>query len=167
MTVVRIARWRSRDLSQVDLLFALRAFGASSGPDTAMVSPPALITFALPLTGGDKLHAALVAGLPNRRQQFFDYLRDSVAVRSALVPIRLMPCDAVVWKDDRMLHGRNAFVADRPGERFLVEVRGRRRSLRTVRLAPRSIKHVAVSPLAFGSMRLDERPLGHARGSDC
>ena len=60
-----------------------------------------------------------MAGLPNRRQQVFDYLRDSVAVRSALVPIRLMPGDAVVWKDDRMLHGRNAFVADRPGERFL------------------------------------------------
>lgn len=58
-----------------------------------------------------------MAGLPNRRQQFFDYLRDSVAVRSALVPIRLMPGDAVVWKDDRMLHGRNAFPIG--GERFL------------------------------------------------
>jgi len=53
------------------------------------------------------------------RQQFFDYLRDSVAVKSALMPIKLMPGDAVVWKDDRMLHGRNAFQADRPGRRFL------------------------------------------------
>jgi alpha-ketoglutarate-dependent taurine dioxygenase len=53
------------------------------------------------------------------RQHFFDYLRDSVAVRSALVPIKLMPGDAVLWKDDRLLHGRNAFVGNRPGERFL------------------------------------------------
>jgi predicted aldo/keto reductase-like oxidoreductase len=43
-----------------------------------------------------------------------------------------------------------------------MEMRGRRRSFRPVRLAPRSIKDVAVSPLAFGSMRLDERPLDDA-----
>jgi len=41
-------------------------------------------------------------------------------------------------------------------------VRGRRRSLPAVRLAPRSIKDVAVSPLAFGSMRLNERSLSDA-----
>jgi len=35
------------------------------------------------------------------------------------VPIKLAPGDAVVWKDERLLHGRNAFQADKMGERFL------------------------------------------------
>ena len=98
-----------RDL-QVGVLRARHRDGQPTGLDHFRIAPH---------RGGEKLHTALVAGLPNRRQQFFDYLRDSVAVRSALMPIGLMPGDAVVWKDDRMLHGRNAFVADRPGERFL------------------------------------------------
>lgn len=53
------------------------------------------------------------------REAFFEFLRDSPSVREAIVPIKLAPGDAVVWKDERLLHGRNAFHADRPGQRFL------------------------------------------------
>ena len=53
------------------------------------------------------------------RERFFEYLRASEAVRAAIVPVKLAPGDAVVWKDERLLHGRNAFVATEPAERFL------------------------------------------------
>jgi alpha-ketoglutarate-dependent taurine dioxygenase len=53
------------------------------------------------------------------REQLFAYLQISEAVRAAVVPVKLAPGDAVVWWDDRLLHGRNAFAASSAGERFL------------------------------------------------
>ncbi len=53
------------------------------------------------------------------REQLFAYLQTSEAVRAAIVPVKLAPGDGVVWWDDRLLHGRNAFVASSIGERFL------------------------------------------------
>jgi alpha-ketoglutarate-dependent taurine dioxygenase len=53
------------------------------------------------------------------REELFAYLQSSEAVRAAIVPVKLSPGDAVVWWDDRLLHGRNAFVASAVGERFL------------------------------------------------
>lgn len=53
------------------------------------------------------------------REELFAYLRTSEAVRAAIVPVKLAPGDAVVWWDDRLLHGRNAFAASSAGERFL------------------------------------------------
>lgn len=53
------------------------------------------------------------------RERFFEYLQASPAVRAAIVPVKLAPGDAVVWKDERVLHGRNAFVATEVAERFL------------------------------------------------
>jgi alpha-ketoglutarate-dependent taurine dioxygenase len=53
------------------------------------------------------------------REKLFTYLRESPAVCAAIVPIKLSPGDAVVWKDERLLHGRNSFVATATSERFL------------------------------------------------
>jgi alpha-ketoglutarate-dependent taurine dioxygenase len=53
------------------------------------------------------------------RETFFAYLGDSKRVRDALVEVKLRPGDAVVWKDERVLHGRHAFVAHEMSERFL------------------------------------------------
>lgn len=53
------------------------------------------------------------------RQRFFAYLQGSRAVREAIAPVKLAPGDAVVWHDERLLHGRNAFQASAVGERFL------------------------------------------------
>lgn len=53
------------------------------------------------------------------RERLFAFLRDSPGVRRAIHPIKLAPGDGVVWKDERLLHGRNAFVASSVGERFL------------------------------------------------
>ena len=53
------------------------------------------------------------------REAFFGYLRDSKRVREALVEVKLKPGDCVVWKDERVLHGRNAFLAQEIAERFL------------------------------------------------
>ena len=53
------------------------------------------------------------------RERLFEYLHASEAVRAALVPVKLAPGDAVAWHDERVLHGRNAFVATEVAERFL------------------------------------------------
>jgi alpha-ketoglutarate-dependent taurine dioxygenase len=53
------------------------------------------------------------------RETFFGYLRQSQRVRNALVEVKLAPGDGVVWKDERVLHGRHAFVAQEMSERFL------------------------------------------------
>ncbi len=60
--------------------------------------------------------APAVQGL---RQTFFDFLRDSERVRRFLVEVKLRPGDAVIWKDERVLHGRHAFQAQETSERFL------------------------------------------------
>lgn len=53
------------------------------------------------------------------RERLFEYLQTSSAVRAAVTPVKLGPGDAVVWKDERLLHGRNAFVAHEVAARFL------------------------------------------------
>jgi Taurine catabolism dioxygenase TauD, TfdA family len=53
------------------------------------------------------------------RERFHHFLCNSPGVRRALLPVKLHPGDAVVWKDEHALHGRNAFVAHARSERFL------------------------------------------------
>jgi alpha-ketoglutarate-dependent taurine dioxygenase len=53
------------------------------------------------------------------RERFFQFLGSSPGVRRALVSLRLDTGDAVIWKDDEVLHGRNAFTASIASERFL------------------------------------------------
>ncbi|MBX3154680.1 MAG: TauD/TfdA family dioxygenase [Deltaproteobacteria bacterium] len=53
------------------------------------------------------------------RERFFAFLRDSPRVRRALTEVKLRPGEAVVWRDERCLHGRNAFSPQAVSERFL------------------------------------------------
>lgn len=53
------------------------------------------------------------------REQLFSFLRDSPGVAAATQAVKLGPGDAVVWKDERLLHGRNGFTATQVAERFL------------------------------------------------
>lgn len=52
-------------------------------------------------------------------EQFQDFLQTAPAVREVLKPVKLTPGDAVTWKDDYVLHGRNSFVATSVSERFI------------------------------------------------
>lgn len=52
-------------------------------------------------------------------ERFHNYLLESHIIKVKTVPIKLMPGDAVLWKDDEILHGRNSFEANRESERFL------------------------------------------------
>lgn len=52
-------------------------------------------------------------------ERFFLFLQSNPGVAEACRPVRLAPGEAVVWKDDRLLHGRNAFSATDPSERFI------------------------------------------------
>lgn len=58
-------------------------------------------------------------GILDLRERFHGFLRESAGVRAKTIGVKLARGDAVVWKDEELLHGRNAFSADRPGERFL------------------------------------------------
>ncbi|HEY9554791.1 TauD/TfdA family dioxygenase [Allosphingosinicella sp.] len=51
--------------------------------------------------------------------RFFNYLRASPLVKERTHAVKLGPGDAVTWKDRRVLHGRNSFMASRESERFL------------------------------------------------
>jgi alpha-ketoglutarate-dependent taurine dioxygenase len=53
------------------------------------------------------------------RETFQSFLLNSPQIRESLVPVKLQPGDAVLWKDDECLHGRNAFEAHTTSERFL------------------------------------------------
>lgn len=53
------------------------------------------------------------------REEFFAFLRDSPGVAQALVGLKLQAGEAVVWKDERVLHGRNAFIGTTRSNRFL------------------------------------------------
>ena len=53
------------------------------------------------------------------RERFFAFLQSSPGVANAIVPVKLGTGDAVTWKDEAVLHGRNAFRASVASERFL------------------------------------------------
>jgi alpha-ketoglutarate-dependent taurine dioxygenase len=53
------------------------------------------------------------------REDFFEFLQTSPGVEAKLKRVKLSPGDAVLWKDDYVLHGRDAFDPDKPSARFL------------------------------------------------
>lgn len=53
------------------------------------------------------------------REDFFQFLQASPGVAAKLKRVKLSPGDAVLWKDDQVLHGRDAFDPDKPSDRFL------------------------------------------------
>jgi alpha-ketoglutarate-dependent taurine dioxygenase len=52
-------------------------------------------------------------------KEFFDYLASSEKIKSNINLVKLQRGDAVIWKDDELLHGRNSFVANNVSERFI------------------------------------------------
>jgi alpha-ketoglutarate-dependent taurine dioxygenase len=52
-------------------------------------------------------------------ERFFAFLQSSPQVQKKIIGVKLEPGDAVTWKDRRVFHGRNGFVATHESERFL------------------------------------------------
>lgn len=52
-------------------------------------------------------------------EAFFEFLQKDPIVKERTIAIKLMPGDAVTWKDRQLLHGRNGFEANIESERFL------------------------------------------------
>jgi alpha-ketoglutarate-dependent taurine dioxygenase len=52
-------------------------------------------------------------------QQYFDFLAGSKMILDHTLAVKLMPGDAITWKDRQVLHGRNSFKATQESERFL------------------------------------------------
>jgi len=57
--------------------------------------------------------------LNQMKEDFHQFLLNSERVRSALIEVPLKTGECVMWKDYRVLHGRNGFDPKRPSERFL------------------------------------------------
>ena len=53
------------------------------------------------------------------REDFFAFLQSSPGVAARLKRIKLSPGEAVLWKDEYVLHGRDAFDPDKTSARFL------------------------------------------------
>ncbi len=51
--------------------------------------------------------------------EYFTYLTNSPLIKQKTIAVKLMPGDAVTWKDNYVLHGRNSFVANKESERFI------------------------------------------------
>jgi alpha-ketoglutarate-dependent taurine dioxygenase len=51
--------------------------------------------------------------------RYFEFLQNSPGIREKIIPVKLSPGDAVAWKDQYVLHGRNGFVANHESERFI------------------------------------------------
>lgn len=52
-------------------------------------------------------------------QRLFDYLGESPWIKEKTIGVKLLPNDAVTWKDRRVLHGRNAFSGHQNSVRHL------------------------------------------------
>ena len=55
------------------------------------------------------------------KQEFHQFLEDKVVQGGLCSPCQLAPGEAVFFNDERLLHGRNSFVAKSPGERYLLK----------------------------------------------
>lgn len=55
----------------------------------------------------------------DRIEEFQDFLLNNNIIRSSTIPVKLEPGDAVFWKDDKCLHGRNSFNPKEESERFI------------------------------------------------
>lgn len=51
--------------------------------------------------------------------KFFDYINTSEKIKNNIIPVKLNPGEAVLWKDSEILHGRNGFVPKKDSDRFL------------------------------------------------
>jgi alpha-ketoglutarate-dependent taurine dioxygenase len=58
-------------------------------------------------------------GAQQLRQDFFAFLQNSPGVSSRLRRVKLAPGEAVLWKDDYVLHGRDGFDPEKISARFL------------------------------------------------
>jgi alpha-ketoglutarate-dependent taurine dioxygenase len=53
------------------------------------------------------------------REAFHKFLASSPTIQARTQRVKLAPGEAVMWKDELVLHGRDSFDASKPSERFL------------------------------------------------
>jgi alpha-ketoglutarate-dependent taurine dioxygenase len=51
--------------------------------------------------------------------KFQNFLLNAESIKSSTIGVKLNPGDAVFWRDNYCLHGRNSFVANQESERFI------------------------------------------------
>ncbi len=52
-------------------------------------------------------------------EEYQNFLLNSPGIKAKTIGVKLQPGDAVFWKDNYVLHGRNSFVANQESERFI------------------------------------------------
>ena len=58
--------------------------------------------------------------IPNDDSRRKKLIKDlNYLIKEKTIAVKLLPGDAVTWKDNFVLHGRNSFVANNESERFI------------------------------------------------
>ena len=52
-------------------------------------------------------------------EEFFNFLNNSELIKNEILQVKLASGEAVFWKDNELLHGRNGFLPKKNSERFL------------------------------------------------
>lgn len=52
-------------------------------------------------------------------ERLHTFLKQSSLIQENTLPIKLKPNQAILWKDNEVLHGRNSFLANEESERFI------------------------------------------------
>lgn len=52
-------------------------------------------------------------------EKFHTFLKQSSLIQDKILPVKLQPGQAILWKDNEVLHGRNSFSANKESERFI------------------------------------------------
>ena len=52
-------------------------------------------------------------------EKFHEFLKTSPTILSKTIAVKLKPSQAILWKDNEVLHGRNSFSANMESERFI------------------------------------------------
>ena len=53
------------------------------------------------------------------KEEFHEFLKNDLDIRKNIIELKMNRGDALIWKDQEVLHGRNSFIAEKDSARFI------------------------------------------------
>ena len=83
------------------------------------------------------------------KEQFQNFLLENSKIKESLLQIKMNKGDAIIWKDNEVLHGRNSFIAKKNSDRFIWKC--------AVNFFFSKLKSKLTEKIIFGTMRMAEK----------